>query len=322
MITKELVTLKVADLIPYENNPRIHDKDSVAAIVESMNQCEPLQPIEIDENNVILAGHGRRLAHLKRGDKEVNVIRYIGLTEDQKQKYRILSNKAQEFSVWDLDKLDEELEGLDFGDFDWGFEMDEEEEHKEVEEDNFEVELPETPNAKVGDVYQLGNHILMCGDSTSLLDVQKLMGGAEADLVVTDPPYNMNYSGAGNTAEGKRSKNKIMNDNMSDADFDTFMTDIYTNIYLTLKEGASFYVFYKEMGKGVFLTTLQKSGLTYKQELIWVKNQIVLGGEQVSVYVRALSFWMQGQVREELVRRSKGTLCNRVYRPYVRGRVA
>lgn len=118
----------------------------------------------------------------------------------------------------------------------------------------------------------------MCGDSTVVTDVERLMDGKLADMVLTDPPYNMNYQGAGNSTD--RESKRIKNDNMSDAEFDAFLTDVYKNIFLSLKETGSFYVFYKELGKGVFITALEKSGLTFKQELIWLKNQLVLGGSK------------------------------------------
>ena len=150
----------------------------------------------------------------------------------------------------------------------------------EAEEDNFEVELPEEPKAKQGDIYQLGNHRLMCGDSTSVTDLDKLLNGNLADCVCTDPPYNMRYEGAGGTADSKRKKNRILNDKMPEAEFKKFMTDVYKTMFCGMKDGASCYVFYKEMGEGTFITSMKEAGITFKQELIWVKNQLVLGGSK------------------------------------------
>ena len=134
---KEFVTLKLSDIHPYQNNPRIND-DAVDDVMESIKQCENLDPIEIDEDNVVLAGHTRLKALQKLKYKETECIRYSGLTEDQKRKYRILSNRTGEKAEWDFDKLKEELESLDFGDFDLGFEFDEEEEPKEIDENPFD----------------------------------------------------------------------------------------------------------------------------------------------------------------------------------------
>ena len=111
-ITKEYITLNIEDIIPYENNPRIND-DAVAGVVESIKQCGELDPIEVDENNVILSGHTRLLAYKKLEYKQVSVLKITGLTEPQKRKYRLLTNKTGEVAGWDFDKLELELEGLD-----------------------------------------------------------------------------------------------------------------------------------------------------------------------------------------------------------------
>jgi len=122
MIKKEFVTLTLDELIPYENNPR-KNEEAIPDTMESIRQCENLDPIEIDENNVILSGHTRLLALQKLGYTETEVIRYSGLTEDQKKKYRLLANKTGEKSGWDFEKLEEELANMDFGGFDFGFDM-------------------------------------------------------------------------------------------------------------------------------------------------------------------------------------------------------
>lgn len=121
MITKELMKLPVADLVPYENNPRVISPEAVNACAESMRQCSALDPIEVDENNVILSGHTRRLALMQLHVDMADVVRYTGLTEEQKQKYRILANKTGEMTGWDFSKLEQELAEVDFGDFDFNF---------------------------------------------------------------------------------------------------------------------------------------------------------------------------------------------------------
>lgn len=122
-ITKEYITLSIEDIIPYENNPRIND-DAVAGVVESIKQCGELDPIEVDENNIILSGHTRLLAYKELEYDSISVLRITGLTEPQKRKYRLLTNKTGEVAVWDFDKLGLELEGLDFDGFDFGFDVD------------------------------------------------------------------------------------------------------------------------------------------------------------------------------------------------------
>lgn len=148
----------------------------------------------------------------------------------------------------------------------------------DIVEDDFDATPPEEPKAKIGDVYQLGRHRLMCGDSTSITDVEKLTAGRLADLVVTDPPYNMGYEGAENSRD--RKSKRILNDKMPESEFEDFLASIYNNYFCSMADGASIYVFYKELGTGVFITAMSKSGLEYKQELVWVKNQIVLGGSK------------------------------------------
>ena len=134
---KEFLRMKLADLVPYENNPR-HNEEAVDATIASMQQCGNIDPIEVDENNVILSGHTRRLALMKMGYEESDVVRVSGLTDLQKKKYRILANKTNEFAGWDFGKLEEELDGLDFEGFDFDFGLD---------SDSFENEKPERKEA-------------------------------------------------------------------------------------------------------------------------------------------------------------------------------
>ena len=124
MISKELLKMAVADLKPYENNPRVISPEAVNACAESIKQCGSLDPIEVDENNVILSGYTRRLALMQLHVETADVVRYTGLTEEQKQKYRLLANKTGEFTGWDFSKLEQELKEVDFGDFDFDFDSD------------------------------------------------------------------------------------------------------------------------------------------------------------------------------------------------------
>ena len=133
-ITKEYITLNIEDIIPYENNPRIND-DAVAGVVESIKQCGELDPIEVDENNIILSGHTRLRAYEQLKYKQVSVLKITGLTEPQKRKYRLLTNKTGEVAAWDFDKLGLELEGLDFDDFDFGFDFSSDKEEYTFDED-------------------------------------------------------------------------------------------------------------------------------------------------------------------------------------------
>lgn len=202
---KEFLTIPVDELIPYENNPRNND-EAVDDVAESMEQCGDLDPIEVDENNVILSGHTRLKAMLQRGQKVADVIRYTGLTEEQKKKYRLLANKTGEKAGWDFEKLEEELKHLDFNGFDFGFDLSTEDEHFDIEEDEIPEEAP--TRCKKGEIWQLGDHRLMCGDSTNKDDVEKLAGGGSIDLLLTDPPYGISIVGSG----GKMRKGKVGGD--------------------------------------------------------------------------------------------------------------
>src|SRR5699024_9686688 len=178
----ELQVLKIADIHPYERNARKNDQ-AVDAVAKSIEQCTYVAPIVVDENYVILAGHTRWKALKKLGRTECECIVKEGLTEEQKKKYRLLDNKTNELADWDFDLLADELDGLDFGDLDLDWGIDDEAEEKEVVDDDYDVEVPEEPKAKLGQIYQLGRHRLMCGDSTNLEDVERLMDGVKADMV-------------------------------------------------------------------------------------------------------------------------------------------
>ena len=185
----QLITMKLKDIRPYPNNPRKNDT-AVEAVAESIRQCGYVAPIIVDENGVILAGHTRYKALKALGRSEAEVVVKEGLTEEQKKKYRLLDNKTNELADWDLELLAQELEGLDFGDLDldWGIEL---EGLKEVQEDDYDIVPPEQPKAKMGDIYQLGRHRLMCGDSTKKEDVETLVNGTKVDMLLTDPPYGV-----------------------------------------------------------------------------------------------------------------------------------
>ena len=191
MVQKQFIKVSTDKLIPYENNPRINDP-AVADVVESIKQCENLDPIEVDEDFVILSGHTRLLAMQQLGITETEVVQYSGLTDEQKRKYRILANKTNELAEWDFDRLEEEIADLDFSNFSFGDELSEGgTQDAELSEDDYEPDVPEEPKAKAGDLYQLGNHRLICGDSTDAAVIDRLMGGKVAKLMLTDPPYGI-----------------------------------------------------------------------------------------------------------------------------------
>ena len=181
-----------------------------------------LDPIEVDENNVILSGHTRLLALKQQGFTETDVIRYTGLTEEQKKKYRLLANKTGEKATWDLDKLAEELDDLDFDGFDFGFDLDLDgilEDEKEIEED--EIPLKAETRCKLGDLWQLGEHRLICGDSTDSAVIDRLMDGVKADMCFQSPPYNIGKNAQLNDRDDD---NKYINYNDDNPEYRELLT--------------------------------------------------------------------------------------------------
>lgn len=187
----EITKRRLADIVPYAANAKKHDKRQINNVAESIKQYGFVQPIVIDRDGVIVIGHCRALAAKKLGMEEVPCVCVDDLTPEQVNALRLVDNKSNE-SDWDYDLLADEIPGLDLSafDFDWGL--------PEITEEVIEDEAPEVdkdaePIAKLGDIWRLGRHRLMCGDSTSIDAVEKLMGGKMADMVFTDPPYGYNY---------------------------------------------------------------------------------------------------------------------------------
>ena len=275
---KKYIEIDIADLIPYDRNPRRNDM-AVDDVAESMEQVGYITPIVIDENRQILAGETRCKALKKRHVKRDKVLQVFGLTEEQKKKYRLLDNKVGEIAEWDAELLAGELEEVDFGDFDFGFDdlMAELTDSSDISdnplspavEDDHELVLPDEPKAKRGDIYQLGAHRLMCGDSTDPADVARLMDGKAADLLLTDPPYNVNYEGGTGLT--------IQNDNMEDAAFRKFLRDAFACADGVMKPGAAFYIWHADSEGYNFRGACHDIGWQVRQCLIWNKNALVLG---------------------------------------------
>lgn len=214
-----VIDKKLSELKPYEKNPRKND-EAVKYVMESIKEFGFKVPIIIDKNNVIVCGHTRYKASKKLKLETVPCIIADDLTEEQIKAFRLADNKVSEKAEWDFDLLDDELNSIfDFDMTDFGFEFDniEEKPAQEVVEDEV-PDVTEEPKAKYGDIYQLGRHKLMCGNSTSEEDVAKLMNGKKADMVFTDPPYGMNldtnYSKLpSHLKNGNRDYSKIIGDN-------------------------------------------------------------------------------------------------------------
>ena len=267
----DIINIALKDLKPYENNPRKND-DAVKYVAESIKEFGFKVPIVIDKNNVIVAGHTRYKAAKKLKMSEVPCIIADDLTDEQIKAFRLADNKVAEKAEWDSDLLNAELDDIIDLDMElFGFEDALQDDAEEAVEDEFEVELPAEPKSKLGDIYQLGNNRLMCGDSTVLEDVEKLMGGEQADMLLTDPPYNVNY-------EGKtKDKLKIKNDQMGNDNFRQFLTDAFSNADMVMKPGAVFYIWHADSEGYNFRGACFDAGWTVRQCLIWNKNSMVMG---------------------------------------------
>lgn len=268
----QIEKVKIADLLEYKNNAKEHPQWQIEQIVESIEKFGFNDPIAIDENNIIIEGHGRLYALQEMGAEEVECIRLSHLGENEKKAYILAHNKLTMNTEFDADLLAQELgeiEGIDMSSF--GFLMDP---LIEVVEDDFDdeaaIEQPE-PIAKLGDVYQLGEHFLMCGDSTDFIAVKKLCGESMMDLLVTDPPYNVAYEGKTEDAL------TIENDNMDDAKFREFLKAAFACADGVMRPGAAFYIWHADSEGFNFRGACRDIGWTVRQCLIWNKNQMVLG---------------------------------------------
>jgi DNA modification methylase len=286
--------LPTADFIPYARNTRTHSPEQVAQIAGSIREFGFTNPVLIDGENGIIAGHGRVMAASKLGLAKVPCIRLAHLTDTQKRAYIIADNKLALNAGWDEEMLALELADLQEADFDLsliGFDEFEINdflcETTEGETDPDDVpELPADPVTVLGDVWVMGKHRLLCGDSTSIDAVEKLMEGKKADMVWTDPPYNVAIQGAAGT---------IMNDDMSDSSFKEFLTSVYSCYYLTMKEGAVIYVAHADTERINFTQCFKDSGFKLSQVLIWVKQSGTLSRQDFNWQHEPILYgWKEG----------------------------
>ena len=288
---------KLTELRAAEYNPRktLTPEDSeYQKIKRSIEEFGYVDPIIINEDGTIIGGHQRTTVLKDLGYEEVDVV-VVDLDKQKEKALNIALNKIT--GEWDELKLKDLLLDLDLGDYDitfTGFEQKDLTElvdslavEPETTDDEFDeeeaLEQISEPVTRLGDVWILGRHRLMCGDSTSQEDVAMLMNGEMADLIVTDPPYNVNY---GDKAEmldtylpgkGHRNKSHIKNDNMDNVSFYQFMLQIYQSAYEAMREGAAIYVFHAESTGHIFRQAFLDAGLKLAQCLIWEKNNFVLG---------------------------------------------
>lgn len=266
-------------LTPYENNPRNND-EAVEPVANSISEFSFKVPIVATSDGEIINGHTRWKAAKKLKLKTVPVIIADDLTEEQVRAFRLADNKVAEIAQWDIELLLSEIESVDnldmtlFGFTDSDYTLDDfedEETDTDISEDEIESEGDSVSSVEYGDIYQLGRHRLMCGDSTSAGDMKELVNGEKIDLYVTDPPYNVAYEGK--TEEAMT----IQNDSMDDASFRQFLRDAFSVANQHLKPGGAFYIWHADSEGLNFRAAVKETGWLLKQNLVWVKNSIVLG---------------------------------------------
>ena len=276
----EIIRMRTADIRPYDRNPR-HNEEAVDAVAKSIREFGFRNPVILDKDNVIIAGHTRWLAAKALGLEEVPCVVAADLTPEQAKAYRIADNKTGEIAKWDYDLLPIELKELRGDGFDLsllGFDTSEleglladppdEGTEGETEPDAI-PDAPEIPVSKPGEVYVLGRHRLMCGDSTSKVDTARLMCGGKASLYLTDPPYNVALKGSTGLT--------IANDDMPAAEFRKFLDDAFGAAASVLEPGSAFYIFHGDSESANFRLAAAQAGLEIHETLYWIKNALVLG---------------------------------------------
>lgn len=275
--TKELQLVPIDKLIPYINNARTHSPEQIAKLRASLREFGFINPVIVDKDYTIIAGHGRCAAAKEEGLTEVPCVLADHLTEAQKKAYIIADNRMAMDAGWDENLLRVEIEALEAEDFDpllTGFDEDELsklfDDGNDTEDDDFDVEaeLEQPAFTKPGDVWTLGRHRLVCSDSTNPETFAVLMEGKKANLVITDPPYNVNYEG---------SAGKIKNDNMDNDAFYNFLIDAFRNTEAVMDSDASIYVFHADTEGLNFRRAFADAGFYLSGCCIWKKQSLVLG---------------------------------------------
>ena len=271
---------KIERLVPYARNARTHSDEQVAQIAASIREWGWTTPVLVDEDGGIIAGHGRTLAAQRLQMAEVPVMVARGWSDAKKRAYILADNKLALNAGWENELLNLELSELKELDFDLeliGFSADEitalmplELEPGLTDEDAV-PDVPAVPVTVLGDVWVLGRHRVMCGDSCSITDMDKLVAGRQTDMWLTDPPYNVAYEG------GTKEKLTIQNDSMTDDAFRQFLRNAYVTADSTMKPGAVFYIWHADLEGYNFRGAAQDAGWKVRQCLIWKKSSLVMG---------------------------------------------
>ena len=300
-------------LKPYSNNPRKLTPKAIEKVAQSLKEFGFRQPIVVDGNNTIVVGHTRYQASRKLGYTQVPITKINNLTKEQINAYRIADNRTNEEAEWDDELLALEIKELEMKDFNLeltGMNKPEIDEllfqEKQGNTDDDEVpEAPEEPITKPGDIWQLGNHRIICGDSTLPETYQKLLSDKKVDLYLTDPPYNVAYVGKTKDAL------TIQNDKQSDDQFQEFLKNAFTNSTEYLKLGGSFYIWHSDSEGLLFRLAVNDANLKFRQTLIWSKNTMVMGRQDYQwQHEPCLYGWKEGASHTWYSDRKQTTILN------------
>lgn len=262
----EIIKLNINDITPYENNAKIHTEAQIEQIKKSIQEFGMNDPIAVwGKNNTIVEGHGRLEALKQLGYTEVDCIRLDHLTDEERKAYTLAHNKINMNTGFDIDLLDEELDSIEDIDMkDFGFDLVLDEEDTEAHEDDYKVNVPEEPKAKLGDIYQLGNHRLLCGDCTDVTTIDRLMDGVKADMVFCDAPYGYKYeSNYQDKYEMLQNDDKIL--------------DFIPAIWGAMKDNCPVYEFCGWQSLKQWLEYFENTSLDLKNVIIWKKNNWSMG---------------------------------------------
>lgn len=278
--TSEMQLVPVEKLVPYVNNARTHSPEQITKLRSSLREFGFINPVIVDRDYGVIAGHGRIEAAKAEGITEVPCVFADHLTEAQKKAYILADNRMAMDAGWDEELLRIEIESLQGEDFDIGLTGFDEKEladlfsnssDSEVEDDDFDLSeaLEKAAFVEKGDIWTVGRHRLMCGDATSSEDVAKLMDGKKANLIVTDPPYGVSFK----SSDGLT----IQNDSMKGDDFYTFLHKSFSNMVAHMENGGAAYVFHADTEGLNFRKAFVDAGFHFTGVCIWVKNSLVLG---------------------------------------------
>ena len=283
-----ITDVKIDDITPYHDNPRVNT-DAINVVKKSLSEFGFQQPLVLDKNNIIIVGHTRFAAAKELGFTDVPCFIADNLSEDKIKAYRIMDNKSAEYASWNYGLLTKEITDLLESDYDleytgftdaeledMGFDMNLEAfvEEPQSEEDVIPEMTEDPPISKLGDVWILGNHRLVCGDSTSIDDVEKLMNKERADMIFTDPPWNVNYGE--DTAGGKYKDRKILNDHMEENEWADFVYGFCSSLKIASKGGCMTYLVMSAQEWAVVDKTLRDSGFHWSSTIIWAKDALVI----------------------------------------------